>query len=104
MDPRELLACPLCSQPPHFLSRPIVVCGAASRVWFLVGGTHCHHLDTYASANRAEDGPEALIARWNGWVAQKASERSQRSGHTPEQAARWLDALSPKTYAIHNSH
>lgn len=93
----SLLACADCSSPP-MLSRPACVRGTRSMVWMLIPGSNCACFSVYGISNRADEDPEPLIARWNGYTTKRAAERSAALGHTPEQAAAFLEALHENTF------
>lgn len=94
-----ILACPLCSSPrAKIFARPTAYKGVRSSRWMLVGGSGCDHVEIGAKWNSGDD-PEPLVAHWNATAEKMAAEVSTRRGHTPEQAAEFLDSLRHKTYS-----
>jgi hypothetical protein len=96
------LACPLCSVAAsgrvHMISRPKLVRGSRSGVFFMVGGDNCPHLESTRGGNRSETGRD-LVETWNAWAEKKAAQVCTRRGLSPEATAYFCEALrSPRFY------
>ncbi|MBC8009970.1 MAG: hypothetical protein H7067_07725 [Burkholderiales bacterium] len=93
----KLLACPICSHPPHLLARPVCMRGVRSERWMIVTEAGCPHMDIWRSDNSNET-PEPLVAAWNTWAEAAAAQIATERGLSPEMAAKRLDALRPHSY------
>jgi hypothetical protein len=69
-----------------------------ANTYYLLTAVGCPHLSPHAAWN---SGPshDDVIAPWNAKVAESAAQISAQRGHTPEQAAAFLDEMDEPRYA-----
>ena len=84
-----LLACPLCSHPPHDLRRPTLERGSRSQKFFLSAHPDCSHLKWWRYTE-AQATPDPVVARWTQFVMTNLAPKAEQRGITPEA---WLALL-----------
>lgn len=68
-----VMACPLCSNPPHHVERPWITRGQRSGKFMILG---CPHLvQLFPGQACASDSPEALAQTWASWCTKALETR-----------------------------
>lgn len=94
----SIFACPHCSSVrAKTFSRPTIHRSRAE-TYYLLAAVGCPHLATHAAWNSGAATHDAVIGAWNEIVRAAAAQVSAQRGHTPAEAAIFLEAMDEPTY------